>query len=76
MSDRYACAEGLRQAGLDIRQPTAEVLVLGERAVVHEALGYHGRPECSGRGGGRVNLRLPLTTSHMGGRAGGATCPL
>lgn len=80
MSDRYACAEGPRQVGLDIRQSTAEVLALGEPAVVHEALGYHRRPECScscsGRGGGRVNLRLPLTPSRMGGRAGGATCPL
>jgi hypothetical protein len=78
MSDGYGCAEGSRRACLDIRHPAAEVLTLREPAVAREALGYHGKLECSrsGQSGGRVNLGPPPATSRMGGMAAGATCPV
>ena len=76
MSDRYGCVDGLRQVCHDIRQPTAEMLALVDSALASEAFGCHRRFEfdLSDLRGRLVNLRLPLTTSRIGGRVSGATC--
>jgi hypothetical protein len=70
MSDRYGCIEGLHQS-------RAEMLTQVE-PVVGEAAGTPGRLDRSrsSLGGGKVNLRLPPTTTRMGGRAADATCPV
>lgn len=70
MSGSEGCMEGLQQ-------PKAEVLTQVEPVVASEAAGIPGRLDCSSSlGGGRVNLRLPLTTSRMEGRTAGAACPV
>lgn len=78
MSDAYDRAGGHRRVRDDIRRPESGVFALVERALTREALGHHGRLECgrSSLGEGRVKLWLPATTSRMGGRAAGATCPV